>query len=219
MREDAVKKATTTSKAPRWMEYVPLIDVKGNPRNPKDHDLGGIHASIRRWSLTGGVLLDERTGLLAAGHGRIEVLRQMEAAGGDPPDGIVADPARGWLLPIQRGWASKDDDEAIAYVVADNRIGEIGGWDEALLAAALEPLAKADKLEGVGFDMSDVQDLVKTVDSVALHEVEPGKTKATFWISVKGPLAIQPEALEMLKMNLKGLPGVVVDAGVLVDKK
>ena len=59
------------------IEYVALADLKRHPRNPKDHDLGAISRSVNRFGFTAPVIIDERTGYLAAGHGRIEHPRSL----------------------------------------------------------------------------------------------------------------------------------------------
>ena len=64
----------------RWLAYVPLQDLEPAARNPKRHhvDLG---SSIARFGYADGVILDERTGRLVAGHGRLEDLRHREESG------------------------------------------------------------------------------------------------------------------------------------------
>jgi len=61
------------AKLPRWIDYQPISDVKGAERNPKQHspELG---SAIDRFGFADGVILDERTGRLVAGHGRLERL-------------------------------------------------------------------------------------------------------------------------------------------------
>jgi hypothetical protein len=79
------------------------------------------------------MVIDERTGRLIIGHGRREALQAMRERGDAPPDGVTAD----WCVPVVRGWSSKSDAEADAAAAADNRLTEVGGWDEAELAAML----------------------------------------------------------------------------------
>src|SRR5438309_327372 len=79
----------------------------------------------------------DRNGRLVAGHGRVETLQEAKAAGMDAPDGVRVDGDR-WLVPVVRGWASRNDDEASAVLVASNRLTEMATWDDAGLAALLE---------------------------------------------------------------------------------
>ena len=131
------------------LEYVPLDELQKWEANPKDHDLGLLNQAIGRWGFLNPVLIDERTGLLNAGHGRLETLEPMRAGGQAPPTYVQTDGGGRWLLPVLRGWASASDADAAARAVADNRTQEMGGWDDAALAEVLEGLAR-DRL--ISFD-------------------------------------------------------------------
>ena len=52
-----------------------------------------------------------------------------------------------WLVPTVRGFGF-DAEEAAAYRLADNRVGELGGWDDRRLASNLQAIAAL----GQGFD-------------------------------------------------------------------
>jgi hypothetical protein len=147
-----------TTAPPRWTEYVPLDDIKRHPDNPKRHAAADIEASVTRFGYTEAVLVCERTGLLAAGHGRLDELERARSAGEDPPEGVTVDDEGRWCAPVQRGWASKDDAELRAYLVASNRLTEKGGWDERLLVDILSDLRSEDGggLDGVGYSAPDI---------------------------------------------------------------
>jgi hypothetical protein len=154
----------------REVGHVPLAQITGAVRNPKRHDGTGIAASIARFGLGELPMLDERTGRLVAGHGRIDQLAAMHAAGQPPPDGIQTDEHGGWLVPVIRGWASGSDAEADAYLVASNQLTVAGGWDEPELAALLAGLAAADAtllaVTGLGED-----DLDRLLDRAGVRAV------------------------------------------------
>lgn len=153
--------ATTEEQASpgRWIEYVPLDQLHPDPRNPKDHDAALMDDSLDRFGYVELIEVDERTGMVVAGHGRRERFLDRFAAGAEPPDGVrVADDGR-WLVPVVRGWASRDDDEAFAYLVASNAIGPKGGWQVDLLAEGLQHLAALDGgigLVGIGYTNDDL---------------------------------------------------------------
>lgn len=149
----------------RRIEYLTLASLKPHPRNPKDHDIGEICRSITRFGFNDAVIIDERTGRLVSGHGRVEALRALEKEwrpleGGKLPEGIKLQ-AGAWCVPVQRGWASRDETEAEAFIVAANRLVEIGGYNDENLEAILRDLAQANALDGVGFDRDDVDDLIR----------------------------------------------------------
>tara|TARA_B100000287_G_scaffold123043_1_gene114982 strand:- start:3919 stop:4560 length:642 start_codon:yes stop_codon:yes gene_type:complete len=139
------------------VEYTRLEDIVGADDNPKDHDIGEIHESMNRFGFTSPLLMNEGTSKLVAGHGRVEALQQKKQFGEQPPARIAVDTDGEWMVPVIRGITFKSDDEAQAYLIADNRLTEIGGWDTNALLETLEELAKNSTLTGTGFDESDIQ--------------------------------------------------------------
>lgn len=145
----------------RRVEYQPLATIESALRNPKLHDQDGIRTSIDRFGLGELPLIDERTGRLVAGHGRLDDLAARRSAREDPPDGVRIDPASGdWLIPVIRGWASRSDPEAEAYLVASNKLTTKGGWDDAELAQVLADLADQDLLALTGFTDAEIEKLI-----------------------------------------------------------
>lgn len=126
----------------RRLEYMPLADLLAarHPRNVKGHDLDTIDAMISRFGYTIPVLIDERTGYVAAGHGRLAVLerRTQQLDGPGAPQGILTTEAGVWLVPTVRGWASADDDELVAYLIGDNWSAITGGWTDGLAEVLAE---------------------------------------------------------------------------------
>lgn len=128
----------------RYIKYMPLPEIPSASRNAKDHDLSAIRASIETFGCVVAGEIDERTGRLVAGHGRKEVLMQMQAEGASPPEGVQLTEDGTWLAAIVRGWRSRSDADAEAYMIAHNRSGEKGGWDEDVLALSLQEIQQAD---------------------------------------------------------------------------
>lgn len=145
---------------PRWTEYVDVDDLVPDERNPKNHADDLLDDSLERFGYTEQVMIDDRTGKLCAGHGRRTLVLRARERGGEPPPGIVVQDGR-WLVPVQRGWSSSNDDEAYAYLVASNRLTEKGGWYEELLAQGLTALGT--DLTGVGFTAEELEDLVQSL--------------------------------------------------------
>jgi hypothetical protein len=170
---------TTAAQAPRWIEYVPVDDLPDHPRNPRDHDIPTLRASVLRFGFTDPPMMDERTGLLAEGHGRKKATIQLRDAGRPtdlpdgapwPPEGVVE--AEGaWLVPIVRGWASRDDTEAEAYLLAGNHGG---GWQNDVLAGLLTNLAEADALAGTAFTTDDLSTLMAELAEADFDPVSDG---------------------------------------------
>lgn len=146
----------------RRIEYLPVDDLVPDERNPKRHDLDTLGDSFRRFGYVEPITLDERTGQIVSGHGRVERLQLDREAGTDPPEGVtVADDGR-WLVPVTRGWASANDEEAAAFLIAANRLVERGSWDGDLLTALITELADTN-LDGVGWTEDELDDFIASL--------------------------------------------------------
>lgn len=141
-----------------YIEYVPLDELMGWERNPKDHDLPSIQKSIKRFGFTSPVLVDERTKRIVAGHGRVDSLRALQSSGEAPPLRVVISDDGRWLVPVLRGISFNSDSEVEAYLVADNQLTIAGGWDESKLGAILQDLEKLGDgaFEGLGFEQAEI---------------------------------------------------------------
>lgn len=142
------------------IEWVELSEIVRWSRNPKDHDLGLIYQSISRFGFVQPILVDETTGQLVAGHGRLDTLLMKRTNSEKAPAGIKVE-GDNWFVPVIRGISFKDEHEAEAYVVADNRTVEQGGWIEDKLAEVLQD--HVGDLRGIGFDRADIDELVKNI--------------------------------------------------------
>ena len=133
------------------VEYLPLSKLKPATRNPKSHHVETVLASMERFGYVAPMILDERSGRLVAGHGRLESLKRAKLAGQKPPDRIRA--AGGdWLVPVVRGVGFADAREAEAYLLADNQTTILGGWNDDELQEIIASLGAQDALAGTGFE-------------------------------------------------------------------
>ncbi len=145
----------------RRLEYKPLSWVQRAPRNPNGHQLPAIAASIRRHGFVEPVVVDERTGFLIGGHGRVDVLQQMRDDAAERPAGIQTE-AGDWLLPVILGWSSRSDAEAEALLVAMMRLPKEPVEYPSVLAEILDGLAASTELglDGTGYSTADLDLLV-----------------------------------------------------------
>ena len=159
----------------RSIEYVSLNELKSNPENPKSHDIGLIVESIERFGFNDAVIVDGRTGLLVGGHGRVEALQWMLQQKRAKPPGVQQSVDGGWLVPVQSGWSSSDDAEAMAFIIALNRAPERGGWDEPKLEDVLVTLGKLgpDALVGTGYDEDDIHRLLNAATAAGSGASDP----------------------------------------------
>ena len=136
----------TLSFAPERIEQWPLERLKPYARNAKTHgadQVAKIAGSMARFGWTVPVLV-AGDGEVIAGHGRILAATQL---GLTEAPVIVLD----HLSEAQRR----------AYRIADNKLTELGAWDEALLAGELQELLADDfDLSVVGFSDAELDELL-----------------------------------------------------------
>jgi hypothetical protein len=143
----------------RALQYMPLDEILPALRNPKGHDEQLIDRLIKEHGFLDALVLDDRTGRLIAGHGRLEQLTAAHAAGAQLPDGIITIEDGRWAAPVLTGWASRDDDQAHAAGVGLNQGTIAGGFIPQDLAPLLEDLKAAGYLDGTGFTPADLDAL------------------------------------------------------------
>lgn len=152
---------------PRKIEYLPLSELRADPRNPKAHDLETIDQSIGRFGVLDPIVRDGRTGFIISGHGRRKALEAMLERGETPPEGVKVTAEGSWLVPVATGWASRTDSEASAALIALNRTTELGGWVDDSLLDLLDDLRDIDDgLLGVGFTEEDMDSLAYLTDTL-----------------------------------------------------
>jgi hypothetical protein len=160
----------------RTIEYMPLADLltRLHPQNAKNHDLGAIIVSYKNHGYVASGVLDDRTGLFLAGHGRVMALDAMKRNGAKPPDGI-RNGGDDWLVPVQTGYHSNNDTQALAYLAADNKLTIAGGWDEVALAELLQEVANSDEVELIasGFDGDELDELLRDLGQPFIPEDKP----------------------------------------------
>lgn len=170
------------------VELLPLSDLANRTarRNPKRHDIDELETSLVRFGYTQPVLIDDTSGHIVAGHGRVEALLSLRANGGRAPDRVEVRDGE-WHVPVIRGVHFRNEDEAHAYLLADNRLVETGGYDDRELLEMLRDL-ESREIDVPGFDDADLDDLARAVaelDAISLAaldlpEPEPERHSVSF---------------------------------------
>lgn len=137
------------------LRTIPLGKAKKMPGNPRGtHRTAALCASIRRYGFGQPVTVNETTGHVIAGNGRIAALRKMHRDGEPPPAGIEA---RGkvWHVPAYFGkWSTAAEAEA-ALALNGGADGSLEGeLDAATVADILE---QADQAAREALGLSDHQ--------------------------------------------------------------
>jgi len=153
------------------IKYENLDDIIQADTNPKDHDLGVLYQSMKRFGFTNPIIINESTGKLLAGHGRLQTLKMMRDNGEKAPDRIEVELDTGdetieyWHVPVLYGVSIDNLAEAQAYLIADNRLTELGGWKPMDLMENLsEIIEETGNLDGTGYDLDDVETILSDIE-------------------------------------------------------
>jgi hypothetical protein len=141
------------------IEHLKTSDLIPYARNAKKHDasqVAKLAGSIREFGFTNPVLIDKDNGIIA-GHGRVLAAQSL---------------ALETVPCIRLGHLT--DTRRRAYILADNRLAEIGGgWDEEMLKLELADLAALDvDVAEIGFGAEDLAELEMEMED------EPEKSDA-----------------------------------------
>ncbi|MDE4924355.1 ParB/Srx family N-terminal domain-containing protein [Ralstonia insidiosa] len=123
----------TDAKMARAIEVWPISRLKPYKKNARTHSpeqIDKIAASIVEFGFNNPILVDESDGIVA-GHGRLLALEKL-----------------GWTECPVIALTHMTPEQRRAYVIADNQLATLAGWDQDMLASEL-----AD-LEDEGFDLS-----------------------------------------------------------------
>jgi site-specific DNA-methyltransferase (adenine-specific) len=150
-------KAADEERGERSIEYVSLRKLRADPRNPKAHAGEAIEHSVGRFGFVEPIVVDERTGYIASGHGRVETLTRMRVDQKAAPKGVRVTSKGDWLVPVVKGWESSSDAEAGAALIAFNRTTELGGWVDEALLDLLQEIEDADALGFSGEEIADLE--------------------------------------------------------------
>jgi ParB-like chromosome segregation protein Spo0J len=124
--------------APALRPFLVEIDrLEPFPGNPRRGDVGEVAASLDRFGQVRAILVDGSR--IVAGHHVVEAARSL-----------------GWTHVAATANDFGGEEEARAYLLADNHLGELGGYDDALLAAQLDALRG---YEGTGYTVEDAERL------------------------------------------------------------
>lgn len=155
----------------KFYKYIDIYEVQQADRNAKDHDIGTLTESMIRFGYTQPILIDKKTKKLLAGHGRIKALKTLKERKYDAPKNIFVDDDK-WLVPCHEV-DMENEGEAEAYLIADNRLTELGGWNDELLLESLHSILKdTGSLDGTGWDLEDMDDILKTMEEPITQEKE-----------------------------------------------
>ena len=138
-----------TPTAPLSIRRVPLDSLRLDPANARQHperNLDSIRSSLQRFHQAEPLVVQKSIGRVIGGNGRVV----MRSLGWSECDVVEVD---------------VDDLTATALGIALNRTSDLAEWDLSALGRLLESLREEDALEGVGFDETEIAELLASLDA------------------------------------------------------
>lgn len=141
------------------IEYLPPERLHSAPTNARKHSkkqLKKIAQSIGRFGFLNPVLISDDLEIIA-GHGRVAAAEML---------GLRQIPA----VRLSKLSAA----ERRAYVIADNRLAELAGWDREILASELGALCDLnfDDVEATGFSLEQIDVILEAATEKPQHRAE-----------------------------------------------
>lgn len=140
------------------MTQIKISALRPYPKNARTHSpkqIRQIAKSIKSFGFTNPVLIDKDNCILA-GHGRVEAAKLAGLT--EVPAVVISH-----LTPAQKK----------AYILADNRLAELSGWDKNILKVELEELQSIEDgdfdLTLTGFETPEIDVLLAPQDAPAIE--------------------------------------------------
>jgi ParB-like chromosome segregation protein Spo0J len=181
-------------------ETRPLASLKPDPRNARRHSTAQVRQIASVIEELGYVdkIIIHPDGQIVGGEGRWLALKQLER------ESVECRVVAG-LSEAQYG----------KLALALNKLGENSSWDDDALRDIVGDLDEADINLRDLFSDKELGKLLNEPDDIEVREVETSTVEDEFWISVRGPLPHQAEALKALEAALKPFKGVSVELGTI----
>ena len=118
---------------------IPINDVQPHPLNPRKGDVSAIEASIRENGFYGFIVVQPTTSYILKGNHTWRALRRLGYK----------------TVPVH--FLDCDDAQAERVLLADNKVSDMGSYDEKRLLAILDIHSKrTGTVEGTGYEQDDL---------------------------------------------------------------
>ncbi len=134
------------------IEHLPVELIAPDPLNPRKHSREQIRAlarSIKTFGFNAPILVD-RNGIIKAGHGRLEAAKYLKLSS----------------VPVIR-LVHLSEQQAKAYMLADNKLTDRSTWDDGQLALRLKELQDIVldfDIEATGFEPAEIDFRIQSLD-------------------------------------------------------
>lgn len=189
-----MKKQTTSADLPRF-EMISVSTLKPYANNARTHSpeqINKLRTSIREFGFVNPCLID-RDNMIIAGHGRVEAAKA---------EGIKEVPC----VFVEH----LTDAQKRAYIIADNKLAELAGWDADMLKIELASLEEIGfNAEITGFSVDEWKEYTKPDQEPKHEEVKPYDRHH---ILVSCDASMSPCVMQIIN-QLQSVEGVEIDNG------
>lgn len=142
-------------------ESVPPGSLNPYPQNPRQGDVDAIAASLNEFGQYKPIVVNRgtqtgRPNEILAGNHTWQAATKLR------------------FKTINVVWVDVDDDTAAKIVLADNRTGDLAGYDTDVLSDLMQSL---QTLEGTGFTQGDYDSLIADLNPVETAPKQPGRSQ------------------------------------------
>ena len=125
-------------------QTIDIDSIQAHPKNVRQGDIGAISESLKAHGQYRPIVVDERTNQILAGNHTWKAAKAL-----------------GWSQIQASIIETKDDDEALRILLADNKANDLATYNEPELIELLKQLADTDEgLLGTLFDGQELDDLI-----------------------------------------------------------
>lgn len=133
----------------------PIDSIESHPENPRRGNIDVVADSLRIYGQTKPIIVQDSTGYIVAGnHTRLAAMERL-----------------GWTQ-IAAVRAALTDEEALGYLMMDNRSSDLGSYDETSRIEILERLRETGRLDATGYSSDELDAIVAAANKAANAAVE-----------------------------------------------
>jgi site-specific DNA-methyltransferase (adenine-specific) len=133
----------------------PITKLKPHPQNVRQGDIGAISISLEQHGQYRPIVVQQSTGFILAGNHTYKAAKALK-----------------WK-DIAATFVDVDDEEALRILLIDNRANDLASYDDSALVEMLKALMDTElKLDGTGFDPSDLDQLLKDLEMETGNPIE-----------------------------------------------
>lgn len=137
------------------VDRVPVAELRQFPGNPRRGDVDAIAASLQRLGQYRPIVVRRATNEVLAGNHTLQAAVRL-----------------GWAE-IDVTYVDADEQQARAIVAADNRLADLGTYDDEDLASLLQAIDDRDLRTAAGYDEEDLASLLASLEPPFVPQADP----------------------------------------------